>query len=139
MLMAACLGLLALALPLSAQTADRYKVRLTTVPMDGGMRNTVAGHGSAAATLAGSRLSISGTFDGLKSPATTAAVMAGVKRGVRGAKIADLTVSHATQGSVTGDVDLTPDQLQGLRDGRLYVQIASEKAPDGNLWGWILK
>ena len=139
MLIAACLGLLACASPGAAQTADRFKVRLTTVPMDGGMRNTVAGHGSASATLAGNTLSITGTFDGLKSPATTAVVMAGVKRGVRGAKIADLTVSHATQGSVSGAVDLTPDQLQGLRDGRLYIEIASEKAPDGNLWGWLLK
>jgi len=40
---------------------------------------------------------------------------------------------------VTGSVMLTPDQVKGLREGRLYLEVASEKAPDGNLWGWILK
>jgi hypothetical protein len=40
---------------------------------------------------------------------------------------------------VTGSVMLTPDQVKGLREGRLYLELASEKAPDGTLWGWILK
>jgi hypothetical protein len=26
-----------------------------------------------------------------------------------------------------------------LRKGMVYVQIHSEGAPDGNLWGWLLK
>ena len=34
--------------------------------------------------------------------------------------------------------DLTPIQLADLEKGRLYVQVHSEKAPDGNLWGWLL-
>ena len=34
--------------------------------------------------------------------------------------------------------DLTPDQLQALLDGRLYIQIHSASAPEGNLWGWLL-
>jgi len=25
-----------------------------------------------------------------------------------------------------------------LEKGRFYVQLHSEKAPDGNLWGWLL-
>jgi hypothetical protein len=25
-----------------------------------------------------------------------------------------------------------------LDKGRLYVQLQSEKAPDGNLWGWLM-
>jgi hypothetical protein len=40
--------------------------------MDGGMRNTVAGTGSATAVLTGTKLAVTGTFDGLLSPATTA-------------------------------------------------------------------
>ncbi len=121
------------------QAIERYKIRLTTVPMDGGMRNTVAGFGSGTATLAGNKLSVSGTFDGLKSPATTGALKGGVARGVRGNPIGDLAVSKATRGTVTGAVELTPEQLKALREGHLYIEIASEKAPDGNLWGWILK
>jgi len=125
--------------PGAAQNPERFKVRLTTVPMDGGMRGTVAGSGSATATLGGSTLSISGTFEGLKSPATAATLHSGVARGVRGVSVAELVVSKGVRGTVTGSVMLTPDQVKGLREGRLYLEVASEKAPDGNLWGWILK
>ena len=138
-LIAACASLLLLAAPASSQAPERYKVRLATVPMDGGMRNTVAGGGSATVTLTGAKLSVTGTFDGLKSPATTAKLNSGVARGVRGASVADLTVTKSIKGSITGAVDLTADQVKGLRDGKLYIELASEKAPEGNLWGWILK
>jgi hypothetical protein len=123
----------------AAQNPERYKARLTTVPMDGGMRNTVAGSGSATAALAGASLSINGTFEGLRSPATAATLHAGAARGVRGASVAELTVSKATKGTLTGTVMLTPEQVKGLREGRLYIELASEKAPEGNLWGWILR
>ena len=139
MLLAACVGLLWLAAPGASQSPERYRVRLTTVPMDGGMRNTVAGNGSASATLTGTKLTVTGAFDGLKSPATSAQVHGGVARGVRGNSIGNLDVAKATKGSISGSVDLTPDQVKGLREGRLYIEVASEKAPEGNLWGWILK
>jgi CHRD domain-containing protein len=122
-----------------AQTQERYKVRLATVPMDGGMRATVAGIGSASAMLAGTKLTINGTFEGLRSPATTARIHKGIAMGVRGSPIADLTVSKAPNGMVTGNVDLTPEQVQSLKKGQLYIQISSEKAPDGNLWGWLVR
>jgi len=122
-----------------AQGAERYRVRLTTVPMDGGMRNTVAGFGSGTATLAGNKLSVTGTFDGLKSPATAVTLRSGVAKGVRGDAIGKLTATNATKGSISGSIDLTPDQVKGLHDGRLYIEVASEKAPEGNLWGWLLK
>jgi hypothetical protein len=123
----------------SAQTPERYKVRLTTVAMDAGMLNTVAGSGSGTATLAGTTLTIAGTFDGLKSPATVAKLRSGVARGVRGESFADLTVSKATKGTITGSIGLTVDQVKSVREGRVYIELASEKAPEGNLWGWILK
>ena len=130
---------LVLARPGSAQNQERYKVRLSTVPMDGGMRETVAGAGTATATLAGTKLTFNGTFDGLKTPATAARVHSGPERGVRGAALGDLTVSKATSGTIGGSIDLTPEQVQNLRKGRLYLQVSSEKAPDGNLWGWLLR
>src|SRR4030088_1121938 len=83
----------------AAQNQERYKVRLTTVPMDGGMRNTVAGSGSATAGLAGTTLAVTGTFEGLRSPATAATLHSGAARGVRGTSIAELTVSKATKGT----------------------------------------
>lgn len=123
----------------AAQAQERYKARLSTVPMDGGMREAVAGAGSVAAVLAGTKLTITGTFDGLRSPATSARVHSGAAKGVRGASVADLTVSKAMNGTITGSLDLTREQVQSLQSGRLYIQVSSEKAPDGNLWGWLLR
>jgi CHRD domain len=134
---AALLGVLST--PGVAQSQERYKVRLATVPMDGGMRNTVAGTGSATAVLTGTKLAVTGTFDGLLSPATTAAVHRGPAMGVRGASFAALTVSKAPKGTLSGTIDLTPEQAQSLKKGQLYIQISSEKAPDGNLWGWFVR
>src|SRR5581483_6798949 len=98
-LLALSAALLLVARPGASQNAERFKVRLTTVPMDGGMRNTVAGSGSASATLIGAKLSITGTFSGLKSPATTAKLNSGVARGVRGTAFANLDVTKSTSGS----------------------------------------
>src|ERR1041385_7244025 len=81
------------ALPEAGQTQEKYKVRLATVPMDGGMRGTVAGTGAATAVLAGAKLTVNGTFDGLLSPATTANVYRGPAMGVRGSSFAALAVS----------------------------------------------
>ena len=44
----------------------------------------------------------------------------------------------AGAGTVSGSVELTPEQLEALRSGRVYIQLHSEAAPDGNLWGWLL-
>src|SRR5580765_683671 len=110
--------LVSLALPGAAQTQEKYKVRLATVPMDGGMRNTVAGTGTATAVLAGAKLTVNGTFDGLLSPATTAAVHRGPAMGVRGSSFATLTVSKAPKGTLSGTIDLTPDQAQSLKKGQ---------------------
>ena len=130
---------LCFAQPGAAQNQERYKVRLATVPMDGGMREAVAGSGAASAVLAGTKLTITGTFEGLRSPATVARLHNGLTKGVRGAPLADLTISKGMNGTLTGSVDLTPEQVQSLLKGRLYIQISSEKAPEGNLWGWLLR
>ena len=126
---------------LSAQAPKTFKARLSPVPIDIAMQATVAGSGSVSAVLTGSKLSISGTFEGLRSPATIAQVHKGPIRGVRGPLVFDLTVtkgSDPTSGTVSGSFDLTPLQVADLEKGRLYVQLHSEKAPDGNLWGWLL-
>jgi len=122
----------------SAQAPKTFKARLTPVPIDLSMQSTVAGLGSASAVLTGSKLAISGTFDGLKSPATTAQLHKSPIRGVRGPVVVDLAVSRATSGTIGGSIDLTPAQIADLQNGRLYLQLHSEKAPDGNLWGWFM-
>jgi len=122
-----------------AQSRDTYKARLTALPADARTRPSLAGIGSATATLAGSRLEITGAFEGLLSPATLAQLHSAVAAGVRGPVIADLTVTKATSGSLSGTVDLTSQQIESLRKGGLYIQIHSQKAPDGVIWGWLVK
>jgi hypothetical protein len=58
--------------------------------------------------------------------------------GVRGPSVAEFTVPQAASGSFNAEFKLTPPQLQSLHQGRLYLQIHSAAAPDGNLWGWLL-
>jgi hypothetical protein len=121
-----------------AQSPVTYKTRLAPVAIDVAMKTTIAGEGSATAVLTGTKLTVNGTFEGLKSAATMAHIHQGTAAGVRGAKVLDLTVTKATSGNVSGSFDLTPEQLDALKKGKWYVQIHSEKAPDGNLWGWLL-
>src|SRR5262245_5805485 len=124
-------------LSLGAQTGKTFRARLSPVPIDQAMMATIAGLGSATAVLTGSKLTVTGTFDGLKSPATIVQIHKG-QRGVRGPAVLDLQATKGTSGTISGTVDLNPQQLQDLQNARLYIQLHSEKAPDGNLWGWLM-
>lgn len=127
----------AMVAPLHAQ-APQYRARLSVVPIDIPMQSAIAGSGSATATLKGTTLTISGTFAGLRTPATVVRVHRGPKTAMRGPAIGDLTVTAATSGMITGSIELTKEQIDDLAAGRLYIQVHSQKAPDGNLWGWLL-
>jgi len=139
-LAAALLSLVSAISAQNTQNGESFKVRLSPVPISVAMMSTIAGYGSLTATLKGKQLTIEGTFEGLRSPATTAQIHRAPK-GIPAPAIADLnlTVTKAEKGAVSGTLELTPDQIADLRNGRLYVQIQSERAPDGNLWGWLLK
>lgn len=139
-LAAALLSVVSAGAAQNAQNGESFKVRLSPVPISVAMMSTIAGYGSLTATLKGKQLTIEGTFEGLRSPATTVQIHRGPK-GIPGPAIAELnlTVTKAEKGAVSGTLELTPDQIADLRNGRLYVQIQSERAPDGNLWGWLLK
>lgn len=130
--------LILLAASLSAQGEVRYKARLATVPVDFVNFVNVTGSGSVTGLLSGGKLSIEGTFEGLSGPATVARVHRG-PLGIRGPALFDLTVTKSTAGTIAGSFDLKPNYIEDLRLGRLYVQIHSEKAPDGNLWGWLVR
>ena len=52
-----------------------------------------------------------------------------------------LSLDHARECAAWGSeyrVKWDIGQLADLEKGRLYVQLHSEKAPDGNLWGWLM-
>ena len=129
----------ALALSLAAQTKETFKTRLSATPADARTRAALAGSGTVSATLSGTSLTLTGSFDGLVSPATGASLHSAVAAGVRGPAIADLTISKAESGTISGSVALTPQQMTSLHKGGIYVLIHSDKAPDGVLWGWLLQ
>jgi hypothetical protein len=56
---------------------------------------------------------------------------------MRGTPVADLSVTGETNGTIAGSIELTKDQMSDLAAGRFYVQLHSQKAPEGNLWGWL--
>jgi hypothetical protein len=118
--------------------APQYRARLSIVPIDIAMQATTAGSGAVTATLKGTTLTINGTFNGLKTAATVARLHRSPRTGMRGVVIGNLTATANTTGTIGGAVELTKDQIDDLAAGRLYIQLHSENAPDGNLWGWLL-
>ena len=118
--------------------APQYRARLAIVPIDIAMQATIAGSGAVTATLKGSTLTINGTFSGLRTAATVARVHRSPRTAMRGVPIGDLTATAGTSGTIVGTIELTKEQVEDLAAGRLYVQLHSEKAPEGNLWGWLL-
>jgi len=131
-------GFIWLGTSLAAQTEEKFHTRLAPVSLDASMRANVAGTGLASAVLNGTKLTVTGTFEGLRSPATVAHLHLSRVAGVRGPVVFDLNVSPATSGTISGSFDLSADQIESLKKGRFYIQIHSEKAPDGNLWGWLM-
>lgn len=139
--LACALALAALTLP--AWCAD-YQASLGPMPLDDETKAVIAGRGEATASYDGKLLTVKGSFHGLPSNATEAHIFLGQWIGVPGKQALDLTVTKATEGTLSGELKLTSAQAQALKTGRLYIQINSEKAPDqypwgpkGTLWGWI--
>lgn len=118
---------------------NQFDARLSTVPIDARNRVQITGQGSATAVLDGSELTIAGSFGGLQGAASAAYLHESPVTGVRGPAILDIDVSGGVEGSISATLELTPEQVAALRDGRLYIQVHSEAAPDGNLWGWLLQ
>lgn len=135
----ACAAFVLLNVPSAAQGQETFKCRLSSIPVDAKSRPDIGGVGAVTAVLAGSKLNLNGTFEQFKYPATIAKLHQSKVTGMRGAAIFDLTVTKAMSGTVSGSFDLTPQQVDALKKGQLYVQIHTDKAPEGNVWGWLQK
>lgn len=122
----------------AAPRGESFQTRLSPIAMDLLTRDTVAGVGRVTAILAGDTLTLSGAFEGLPSAVTSANLHQGIAVGARGPLAFKLAVSGSRQGALHGAVRLSPDQAAALRRGRMYIQLQSEGAPDGHLWGWLL-
>jgi len=130
---------LALGVATGVAAAERYQVYLSPMPFNDATQPMMQGKGTATATLDGETLSISGSFAGLSGPATKAHLSVSKGAGIPGSPLVDLTLVGDVAGKVTGQIKLDPSQLVALRGRRLYIQIDSEKAPSGHLWGWLLE
>jgi hypothetical protein len=122
----------------SPALAAGYEAELDPTPFDATSRpDVINGTGNVTATLDGGTLSVQGTFSNFTSNATAASVRIGLAKGVPGDAIGTLTVSHGKAGDVSGTVKLSSAQAAALNKQALYIRIDSEKAPDGNLQGWL--
>ena len=120
----------------AVENGNSFRTHLSTVPIDVAMQATVAGQGNVTATLAGNKLTVTGTASGLRSAATDVHIHRGAP-GIPGPAILDLVTTKTTAPAISGTVDLSPSMVQDLKNGQLYVQLNSERAPDGNLRGWL--
>ena len=138
MLIAALTALLAV--PLLAQPGKtRYEVKLAPLPRDGREPN-LTGEGHVRADLyPGNQLSISGNFHGFTSDATEVSLLESHLPGMRGEPVALLNLIKAPNGTFWGTIPLTDAQAKALAEGRLYIQVDSQKAEDGTIWGWLHK
>ena len=128
----------ALLLAAAPAFAQEFEAQLDPAPFDATTRADILGSiGNVTATLNGSTLTVNGTFQDMTSAATGASVRIGLAKGVLGDAVGPLTATRAQQGAVSGSVPLNAAQLDALRREAIYVRIDSEKAPEGNLQGWL--
>jgi hypothetical protein len=123
--------------PLAA--AEKYQVHLSAMPFNDATQPIMQGKGTATATIEGDTLSVSGSFTGLTGPATKARLSLSTGPGIPGSPFVDLRLTGDVAGKVTGTIKLDASQLAALRGRKLYIQIDSETAPAGHLWGWLLE
>jgi hypothetical protein len=129
-----------------AQAPQVFKADLRIIPIQSANTRalidesaSVVAKANATATLTGTKLTVTGSFEGFKTPASLAQIRTGPAMGARGPVVFDLTVTKDTKGSISGTFDLTAEQVTLLRNNRLYAQIHNANTPDGALWGWFLK
>ncbi len=128
-------ALLLVSLMVWAQT-ESYRARLSPMPTTPQTVDSITGEGEVFLSLEGNLLTVSGSFAGMSSVATAAHLHNGPPA-QPGPAVHPLEVSAATGGEISGEIELTDEQVAALRANSLYVQIHSEGNPPGELRGWI--
>ena len=129
----------AIVLATPASAAD-FRADLDPASHDNSTRMQVQGEGAVTGTLTGNRLVLSGRFTGLNAPAVKARLGQADLLGTPATSFfADLTITSAASGAISGSLTLTPAQVATLNNQALFIQIDSANAsPNGSLWGWFL-
>jgi hypothetical protein len=134
--LAALVSLLFLSGPALADQS--FDFRLSPGPRLVGTRADSSGSARLHADLKGNVLTLSGDYQGLLAAPATAQLMMGPLPGVRGPKLADLTIAPAASGAISGKVTLNKQAMAAFAKGGLYVEITNAAAPEGDLWGWVM-
>ncbi len=97
--------------------------------------NNSSGTGTAEVTLDtdANKVSWKITQNGLTGEATAAHFHGPAKPGENAGPVVDISTSMAE-----GSADVTPEQLQMIRDGGTYVNIHTAQNPDGEIRGQVL-
>ena len=132
-LLAACF----LVASLAHAQSSLFRARLSEVPVTPQTYRTITGVGEVFATVNGSTLSLTGTYEGMSSAASAAHVH-NAPKAMNGPPIGAIEVTPAPSGEVSGSLELTDEQLTALRNEELYIVIHSETNPGGELRGWLL-
>ncbi len=118
------------------QAQEVFRARLSPMPTTPQTVTTILGEGEVILTLSGNSLSVEGNFTGMSSVATGAHIHNGPPA-QPGPVIHALEVSQATNGNVGGELSLSDEQVEALRNNEFYIQIHSESNPPGELRGWV--
>lgn len=125
-----------------SENLDSLVGRLDSVAYTNETRHLVSGEGRVTATILGGRtVTLTGAYSGLASPATSIRVLKGPRTGVPGREeLALFTVAKpSTSGEFSQTLRLSKMNMSALAAGQIYLQIATESAPDGAIWGWIIR
>lgn len=113
-----------------------YRARLSELPVSPQTYRDITGVGEVFATLNGSTLSVNGSFEGMSSAASAAHVH-NAPKAMNGPPIGALEATPLPAGEVGGELELTAEQVEALRNEELYIVIHSENNPGGELRGWL--
>lgn len=121
---------------------DPLTARLDSVAFTNETRNLVSGVGGVVATISdGGVVTLIGNYSGLASPATSIVVLKGPRTGVPGQeRLAAFPIKQpSTSGSFSEHIRMSNSNLAALVAGQIYLQVLTETAPDGAIWGWIIR
>ncbi len=116
--------------------AETFRARLSPMPTTPQTKSEITGGGEVILTLEGTTLKVTGSFAGMSSAATVAHIHNGPPA-QPGPVIHSLTVTEASSGEISADLELTAEQLAQLKANSFYIQIHSANNPPGELRGWV--
>jgi hypothetical protein len=93
--------------------------------------------GNATVTIEDTAVRVQGEFEGLSGAAVAAHIHGPADKETAAPIICPLTATAAVGGTLAGSCTFTEEQLQQLRDGRMYVNVHTQQHPQGEIRGQL--